>query len=123
MVTAKDIKTAYDEFEKAAVSRSKIETARLNAEDTQNEAIEAVNEARENWIDDQEPDQLGLKEQRKMRKAVRKAEDARKKAVKEFRVARIDSQKANDEYNRAGMRVDSLVKQLDAEKFASQKEN
>ena len=123
MVTAKDIKTAYDEFEKAAVSRSKIETARLNAEDTQNEAIEAVNEARENWIDDQEPDQLGLKEQRKMRKAVRKAEDARKKAVKEFRVARMDSQKANDEYNRAGMRVDSLVKQLDAEKFASQKEN
>jgi hypothetical protein len=123
MVTAKDIKTAYDEFEKAAVSRSKIETARLKAEDTQNEAIEAVNEARENWIDDQEPDQLGLKEQRKMRKAVRKEEDARKKAVKEFRVARIDSQKANDEYNRAGMRVDSLVKQLDAEKFASQKEN
>jgi IS5 family transposase len=108
MVNADEIKKAYEDLGKASEKQYEAEEARIAAAISRDKAYVAeMNEAASDGVKDQ------MILQRRCEKATRKQLEALQKAEKA-------SRKAAQCYRQAGIRVDSLVRQLEAEKLAMQ---
>jgi hypothetical protein len=108
MVQPTDIKAAYEKLEAAKESLFQAEEARIEAaQNRETKFMEAVNEAAADGIADPgRQQQKALKATRDELTALHSAEKA--------------SRRAQHEYTMAGIRVDSLNKQLEAEKLVKE---
>jgi hypothetical protein len=108
MISADEIKKAYEALEKASEKQYDAEENRIAAAIVRDRAYVAeMNEASIDGVRDQPT------LQRRCEKATRKQLESLQKAEKV-------SRKAAQCYRQAGIRVDSLIRQMEAEKLAMQ---
>lgn len=108
MITPDQIKEAYDALQYAADLQFQAEEVRIGkAIARETKFLEAMNEAQGDGITDP-----GRQQQ--------KAQRATREELTALNLAEKESRKAQHQYRIAGMKVDSLNKQLEAEKLARQ---
>jgi hypothetical protein len=108
MVTPTEIKKAYEELDEASNEQYEAEEVRIIAAITRDKAYVAeMHEAAGDGVKDQ------IVLQRRCEKATRKQLETLQKAEKA-------SRKAAQCYRSAGIKVDSLIRQMEAEKLAMQ---
>lgn len=109
MIKVEDLKTAYDELLKADNEQFEAEEARIEAANAREKAfVEAMDEAISDGITDQ------MRIQKKAEKATRTQLAALQAAEKGSRIAQ-------HVYRQAGIKVDSLNRQMEAKKLVMQR--
>jgi len=107
MAKPEDIRAAYEKLEAAKETLHQAEEARIEAAQTREEKfLDAINEAQADGITDP-----GKQQQKAMR--------ATREQLTALHLAEKESRKAQHCYTMAGIRVDSLNRQLEAEKAVS----